>query len=263
MRNLLVAGCVESFTLDGMFQSRGDMLIAPDFLPSDTLLRHTKTHKARDCDEEQASSNTWSGRGTMINGVAPGLNSDFDINEVTLELMAAGGDRSSTLVPGSPTLARPDFDAFSHDETAAEHRSLIEHPPSADAPLQFDPSNWLLDEDLVDFGLGDAWNELRYTDNSTSWPRSTLATERANQLPAVSDLRQVWYNQPRRTLHSLHHDDEHENREPSATTLRSDIDETYRTHMVEELCISPRRGPLPSLDFMVTPSSPAQTSRIF
>lgn len=152
---------------------------------------------------------------------------------------------------GSSTTAGQDTE-FPVYETTAGYQSLVDNPLFSDNFMHFDATNWLLDEHLVDFGLGDLiWNEpLHGNDGSNMRPQSSAIAKGRNDIPAVLDIRRMWYNHPRATLDTFNVRDEamvpHSN-----TTTAKDIDETYRNHMNDELSPALRDEPLPSIDFLV------------
>lgn len=199
-------------------------------------------------------------RPTLI-GSAAVLDPDFDLEDATLDLTVAGANRESALLSEASASARAEPDIFSSEQAMGEDPPRMENAVLGGSLLHFDPSNWFLDENLVDLGLGETWNEPQSADYWSPLRLQTLsAADLINQTPNVLDLQQIWYNHARRTIDSLH-DDYETTRRPDAATLRRDtsIDETYRTHMVEELSPRVRNEPLPSLEFLVLRRIPVLT----
>lgn len=121
--------------------------------------------------------------------------------------------------------------------------------------LQFDPTNWLLDETFVDLGGMDfLWNDASNTYDATHSNSSSVSmTSPACNPPAVLDLQQLWYNQVPNTVEELYCKPERSGRQ-AIDPQRRDIDEMYRTNMAEELSRSLRNEPLPTIDFLVPDS---------
>lgn len=169
-------------------------------------------------------------------------------------------DQSLLFQFGSSTTAGQDA-GFPAYETTVGYQSLVDNPLFSDNFMHFDATNWLLDEHLVDFGLGDLmWNEPLYgNDGSNMRPQSSVMSKGRNDIPTVIDMRKMWYNHPRRTLDTFNVRDEamapHGN-----TTTGKDIDETYRNHMNDELSPPSRDEPLPSIDFLVITCLPSRLS---
>ena len=235
-------------------------------MSSDTLLRHMKTHRARhnvagphsvggwgnmDSNQRLNSRAAMSDDTSMILGST--LDSDLDLEDATLGLTETAHNRRSVLLQDHSTTTRPNSDVFSGDQVMINDHATMNVPTAGDQLLNLDFSNWLLDENLVDLGLGESWIEpVSANERSQPMPPPMAPAEQCDKPPVVPDLRPIWYNQPRRTVDSLHDDYEGTKRQHT-TTFRRDIDDTYRTHMVKELCTPLPNDPLPSLDFLVQP----------
>lgn len=121
--------------------------------------------------------------------------------------------------------------------------------------LQFDATNWLLDEAFVDIeGVDFTWNELHDSHEQPDMDSSSLAlAKESNNGPTVLDLRQMWYIQIRSNIDDLH-DDYGSTGRQVVNSQRRDIDEIYRTNMAEGLRPALRNEALPSIDFLVVMS---------
>ncbi|KIW34139.1 uncharacterized protein PV07_00935 [Cladophialophora immunda] len=123
-------------------------------------------------------------------------------------------------------------------------RAVITNPFSP-----FDASNWLLDDTFVDmFDVGNdglAWNRLRSSARRTHSrpPSSSIARKSSKVRTWRLDLSQIWYIKTRRPI-----DDPGVDNEGPAREVARDIDEVYRTNMVDELRSRLHFEPLPSID---------------
>ncbi|OQV05059.1 Zinc-finger double domain-containing protein [Cladophialophora immunda] len=125
-------------------------------------------------------------------------------------------------------------------------RAVITNPFSP-----FDASNWLLDDTFVDmFDVGNdglAWNRLRSSARRTHSrpPSSSIARKSSKVRTWRLDLSQIWYIKTRRPI-----DDPGVDNEGPAREVARDIDEVYRTNMVDELRSRLHFEPLPSIDVL-------------
>lgn len=130
--------------------------------------------------------------------------------------------------------------------------SVQEDLALSDPFLQFDATNWLLDESFIElenvnFTVHEA-RPLSGHPNQSSVGLSSI--KQSDKPPTVLDLQRMWFLQVRRRFENFH--DDGEERERSAiTTQRSDIDEDFHTHMVEDLRPLLPSEPLPSVDQLV------------
>ncbi|KIX06620.1 uncharacterized protein Z518_04596 [Rhinocladiella mackenziei CBS 650.93] len=166
------------------------------------------------------------------------------------QLLGGVFDRGSALM--STTTASTDSrinpGVFPRDQYRNLNDSTVDYTAFADPLLHFDATNWLLDENFVDIGIGQLTRNDPPTDRSNPRPQPLPSIKESNNPPAVLDLRHMWYVQTRRTVDGLYHDYEGTGRQ-IVNSLR-DIDEIYRTNMVEELRAPLRNEPLPSIDFL-------------
>lgn len=169
-------------------------------------------------------------------------------------------NRGSTLQPTATTSvdSRTNPDIFPHHQITNMYGSAIDNALFADHQLHFDATSLVLDEGVFDIGGREfASNEPR---NLNDWAylrsQSLAVGKESNKPPTVLDLWQMWYIQIWSTVDDLYDDYNGETGGQVVDTPRKDLDETYRTTMVEELCIPLRNEPLPPIDFLVVDNSP-------
>lgn len=138
------------------------------------------------------------------------------------------------------------------ENDAGLDESMMDGATFADALVQFDASNWLLDEDFINlsgddllFGANRISSDLIY-----QRPAATNSTKDGNLAPKVLDLRRMWHVQTRSALVDLDYDPDDTGKPPSAARGR-DIDELYHNQLTEGLRPPLRNEPLPSIDILV------------
>ncbi|EXJ69322.1 uncharacterized protein A1O5_07358 [Cladophialophora psammophila CBS 110553] len=156
-----------------------------------------------------------------------------------------GDELAQMSVPSSSTDQRASFDAFPGHQLTSIESSVLDGFALNDPLLQFDATNWLLDEDFVDIeNVGSSLYEARPLSGQPHLKPAPLSSTRgSDRPPSVLDLRRMWFLQVRSHIGV-------ETEVQAVSTERSDIDENYHTQMVEELRTPLPNEPLPSVDLL-------------
>lgn len=149
-------------------------------------------------------------------------------------------------VPLASPDQRPTFDSFSSSQLTHTDSSGLDHFIFDDPMLQFDTTNWLLDDTFTDVGnVESAVHEVRaFSSHSQLKPADLPSTRASDRPPSIADLRRMWF----RDIWNHNGD---ENEVQSVGTESNDIDENYLTEMVQALGTPVPNEPLPSIDLLV------------
>lgn len=141
---------------------------------------------------------------------------------------------------------RPTFDSFSSPQLTNTETSGLDHFTFDDTMLQFDTTNWLLDDTFADIGNDDSavHEPWAFSSQSQLKPADLPSTRASDRPPSIADLRRMWFR-------DIWSHNGNENEVHSVGTESNDIDENYLTEMVQALGTPVPNEPLPSIDLLV------------